>query len=340
MSLHNSQLATHNSQLNLTQLFEDFNQLKIIIIGDVMLDSYLWGKVERISPESPVPIVSVHKKEMRLGGAANVAMNVAALGATPILCSVIGNDEPSEKLFLLMEQYNMPTKGLIKSSDRKTTLKTRIISGSHHHLRVDEEINTDITDKESKLLVDAISGFISTKQAHAIIFEDYDKGVITPPLIEQVVRLAHQHSIPVIVDPKKKNFNHYTGVSLFKPNLKELREGMKNDMETVTLDELNKAVDALLLQQNMKAALVTLSDKGIYINYNGTKKIFPAHVRNVADVSGAGDTVVSVAALCEALQVAPEYMAVLCNMAGGIVCGQAGVVPINKQKLLEEFVSS
>lgn len=324
----------------LTKLFDDFNRLKVLIIGDVMLDSYLWGKVERISPESPVPIVSVNKKEVRLGGAANVAMNVAALGATPILCSVIGNDDSAEKLCRLMEQCNMSTKGLLKSGDRKTTLKTRIISGSHHHLRVDEEVSSDITGIESKLLIEIISNLITSEHAHAIIFEDYDKGVITPQLIEQVVALAHHYSIPVIVDPKKKNFNYYKEVSLFKPNLKELREGMKSDVENVTLEELNKAVDTLLSQQKIKAALVTLSDKGIYVNYMGTKKIFPAHVRNVADVSGAGDTVVSVAALCEALKVEPQNMAMLCNMAGGIVCEQAGVVPIDKQKLLEEAIAN
>ena len=324
----------------LTKLFQNFNQQKIIIIGDIMLDAYLWGKVERISPESPVPIVSVDKKEVRLGGAANVALNIAALGASPILCSVVGNDDAADTLHKLLQQFNMTAQGILKSKDRKTTIKTRVMSGSHHHIRVDEEITNPISENGTKLLIEKIKHIINQEKAHAIIFEDYDKGVITPFLIEQVVELATKNEIPVIVDPKKRNFNFYKNITLFKPNLKELREGTKNDLENITLEKLNETTTFLKAQQNIQGILLTLSEKGLYLNYKDVNKIFPAHVRNIADVSGAGDTVVSVAALCQALKVEPQYMAMLCNLAGGIVCENAGVVSIDKEKLLKEAIEN
>ncbi len=324
----------------LSKLFQDFNQQKIIIIGDIMLDSYVWGKVERISPESPVPIVSVSKKEVRLGGAANVAMNIAALGATPILCSVVGNDDAADTLHKLLLQFKMTAQGILKSKDRKTTVKTRIMSGSHHHVRVDEEITSPISENGTKLVIEKISNLITQEKVNAIIFEDYDKGVISSSLIEQVVAIANKNSIPVIVDPKKRNFSDYKGITLFKPNLKELREGTKNDFENITLEKLNETTTVLKEQQNIKGILLTLSEKGLYLNYNSVNKIFPAHIRNISDVSGAGDTVVSVAALCEALKVEPELMAMLCNLAGGIVCEYAGVVPIDKEKLLKEAIEN
>ncbi|MBL0103561.1 MAG: D-glycero-beta-D-manno-heptose-7-phosphate kinase [Bacteroidetes bacterium] len=321
---------------NLTELFNAFNKLNVLIIGDVMLDNYLWGKVERISPEAPVPIVSIQEKESRLGGAANVAINIRAMGANPILCSVIGNDVNGRSFIELMQQLDMSADGIFQSVDRKTTVKTRIIGNNHQMLRVDEEQEGEISVSERKQLLNRITNIISKKNIDVIIFEDYDKGIIGKTLIESINKIARQKGIPVAVDPKKKNFNFYKNVTLFKPNLKELREGMKIDLDKNHMEELSKAVHKLSDEHNIDTALITLSEKGVFFAHGKDDKLLPAHIRTIADVSGAGDTVISVAALCLALETDVELMATLANLAGGLVCEKIGVVPIEKQLLLEE----
>ena len=322
------------------KLFNSFNDLRVLIIGDVMIDSYMWGKVNRISPEAPVPIVAISKKENRLGGAANVALNIQAMGAVPILCSVIGVDKTGELFLELMRDKKLSQKGILKSRERITTVKTRIVGNNHHQMmRVDEEIEKDITTHETHQLIIRISHLLKSEKIDVIIFEDYDKGLITPPLIDKIVEIAKQKDIPTVVDPKKKNFNHYKNVSLFKPNLKELKEGLKTDFNHIKIKELHKAVDLFRTRQKIETALITLSEQGIYINNDLIKTLIPAHIRNIADVSGAGDTVVSVAALCTALNLSPTLTATLSNLAGGLVCESIGVVPINKNTLLKEALS-
>jgi rfaE bifunctional protein kinase chain/domain len=319
---------------SLEDIFEAFNQLKVLIIGDVMVDSYLWGKVDRISPEAPVPIVHVQKREKRLGGASNVAVNIQAMGATPVLCSVIGNDADGQDLLSLLQKNNLSAEGIIQSKSRTTTTKHRIISGSQHLLRIDSEVDFPINSEERVQLIHTIKDLALNCQV--IIFEDYDKGVITKRLIEEVVTFARQHQIPTVVDPKKRNFLSYTGVTLFKPNLKELREGLKLDFDSHQEEELQQAVSLLKEKLQLTSALVTLSEKGVYIDFAGEKHLLPAHIRQIADVSGAGDTVVSIAAVCLALQLSPLLIAGLANLGGGLVCEYLGAVPINKQSLLEE----
>ncbi|HRH65763.1 MAG TPA: bifunctional ADP-heptose synthase [Bacteroidia bacterium] len=321
---------------NINEIFSAFSKLNVLIIGDVMIDAYLWGKVDRISPEAPVPIVSISKKENRLGGAANVAINIQALGGTPVLCSVIGNDANGRLFIELLQQIDMPSEGILHSNDRPTTVKTRVIGNNHQMLRVDEERNEDISAFERKQLVARIENILSRKNIDVIIFEDYDKGVINKSLIESVVKKAKHLGIPVAVDPKKRNFSHYKNVTLFKPNLKELREGMKLDLEKGNLPEIQNAVRKLCTEFNIATALVTLSDRGVLIHNKDTEILIPAHLRNIADVSGAGDTVISVAAMCLALHTSPEFLASLANLAGGLVCEKVGVVPIEKQHLLDE----
>jgi rfaE bifunctional protein kinase chain/domain len=311
----------------------------VLIIGDVMIDNYVWGKVSRISPEAPVPVVSVVRKEQRLGGAANVALNVQALGATPILCSVIGPDSEGKHLLELMAEQKLSPRGILKSRDRITTVKTRVLGNSHQLLRVDEEIDSDITEAETEIFLKNISYLIDTQKIDVIIFEDYDKGLITEPLIRGVVRHAKKIGIPVVVDPKKKHFMAYQGATLFKPNLKELKEGLKNDFDHSSEKQLSKAVDALKTKLKIDLALITLSEHGIYIHGRHVKKRLPAHYRNISDVSGAGDTVVSVAALTLAAGLKPEMIAEISNIAGGLVCESVGVVPIDKEQLLEETLS-
>jgi rfaE bifunctional protein kinase chain/domain len=327
------------SAKEIKRIFDSFSKLRVLIIGDVMIDNYVWGKVSRISPEAPVPVVSVVRKEQRLGGAANVALNVQALGATPILCSVIGPDSEGKHLLELMAEQKLSPRGILKSRDRITTVKTRVLGNSHQLLRVDEEIDSDITEAETEIFLKNISYLIDTQKIDVIIFEDYDKGLITEPLIRGVVRHAKKIGIPVVVDPKKKHFMAYQGATLFKPNLKELKEGLKNDFDHSSEKQLSKAVDALKTKLKIDLALITLSEHGIYIHGRHVKKRLPAHYRNISDVSGAGDTVVSVAALTLAAGLKPEMIAEISNIAGGLVCESVGVVPIDKEQLLEETLS-
>jgi rfaE bifunctional protein kinase chain/domain len=318
------------------ETFKSFDELNVLIIGDVMVDSYMWGKVNRISPEAPVPIVTIESKERRLGGAANVALNIQAMGANPILCSVIGIDYDGQQFLELLKKQKLSQKGIMKSRTRITTNKTRVIGNNHQIVRVDEEDEADISIAETDQLLQLILFILQHDKIDVIIFEDYDKGLITPKLIKSVVDMAKKRNIPIAVDPKKKNFNHYKGVTLFKPNLKELREGLKFDFNGDNLKELQKAVSSFRVKQKINTALITLSEKGIHTNSRSVKETLPAHIRNIADVSGAGDTVISVAALCLALELHPVLTAALSNLAGGLVCEQVGVVPIEKSKLLEE----
>lgn len=324
---------------DLRKIFSDFNGVRVLIIGDAMIDSYIWGKVNRISPEAPVPIVTVHHKETRLGGAANVALNVQAMGATPILCSVIGSDLTGNQFTDLMAKQNLSLKAIVRSEKRTTTVKTRVIGNNHHLLRVDEEELTRINKNESNQLIEKVKFLIQHNEVDVVVFEDYDKGVIHADLIMKVVLEASKKKIPVAADPKKDNFQHYKNIALFKPNLKELKEGLKTEINIVEEAILSKVADELRSKLGIDNVLITLAEKGMFIAGKKIKKIIPAHIRSVADVSGAGDTVISVAALGLALKLDPLLMVELANIAGGLVCEKVGVVPIDKSHLLEESIS-
>jgi rfaE bifunctional protein kinase chain/domain len=320
-------------------LFNKFQSLNIMVIGDVMVDSYLWGKVERISPEAPVPVVSCHKKESRLGGAANVALNLKSLGAKPLMASAIGKDSVGESFLELMKKDHLPAELIIKDKSRKTTSKTRVISGSQQLLRVDEESNHFLDKRAEKELTDNILHCLDRDEMHAIIFQDYDKGVITLSLIEKVVKKAQKLNIPTLVDPKKRNFANFKGVSLFKPNFKEFAEGLKTDIDTGNIDSLILAGNKFLKKSLNQLLLLTLSDKGVFISNGRKYSHLPAHIRDISDVSGAGDTVISIAALCLAAGCNPSEIAALSNLAGGLVCEKVGVVPIEKKHFMEECLS-
>ena len=321
-------------------LFNSFNEKKIMIVGDVMLDIYMKGKVERISPEAPVPIVSVTETFSRLGGAANVAQNLKSLGTKPILCSIIGNDEKANELLRLMHEQNMITSGIVKSNERITTRKVRIISNNAQMLRVDTEDTFDLTDKEHDLLMTEIKNIINNEKIDGIILQDYNKGVLTENIIKETVALANERNIPVGVDPKKKNFLAYKNVTFFKPNLKELREGIGISSKDEGIDDIIKSVDALHEKLNCRYLMTTLSERGVLIKDYETNEChhIPAHLRKIADVSGAGDTVLSVAMLCLVCKQNAYNIAALSNLAGGLVCEELGVVPINKDRLKEESI--
>ncbi|MBL1279030.1 MAG: D-glycero-beta-D-manno-heptose-7-phosphate kinase [Fluviicola sp.] len=322
--------------MNVELLFEEFAKKKIAVLGDVMIDAYLRGKVTRISPEAPVPIIELTKSEDRLGGAANVALNLLALGATPILCAVIGKDEGGEKFKELLEKRHLSSEGIVQSEDRKTTIKTRVIGNNQHLLRIDDEETHAINNSQAKDVIDSINKLIENG-LDAIIIEDYNKGLLTPHVIEQVIALANENNVIVAVDPKKENFFAYKNVTLFKPNLKELKEGLNCEFDFAT--DRSSFEDAIVLMEeklNNEISFVTLSEHGVFIKKEDNKNYLPAHIRNIADVSGAGDTVISVATLCLTAGLPLKLVAEIANLSGGLVCELSGVVPIDKNLLMEE----
>ena len=320
--------------LSAEQIINSFTGVKVLVIGDVMVDRYIRGSVERISPEAPVPVVRVKGKDFRLGGAANVGLNLRALGAIPYVCSVIGKDEGGEEVLVRFREKGLPAEGLIESSARMTTVKSRVMSGHHHVVRIDEEDDKELAKEECDQLKSIIEKLLP--QCDVIIFEDYDKGVITPDLIQFVVEKAAELSIPTIVDPKRRNFYAYKGVTLFKPNLKELKEGLNRSIDKNNEEEIRQAVTETIQQLQCEGMLLTLSDAGVYIDLNEASHFIAAHYRDVADVSGAGDTVVSVAALCVAKGLPAHRIAALSNLAGGLVCEHLGVVPVDKDHFIKE----
>lgn len=324
------------SQQSFEEIFDKFNDLNVLIIGDVMVDAYIWGNIERMSPEAPVPVVSVTKKDFRLGGAANVALNIKAMGANPILCSMVGDDRDGSKFISRLKDREIEDEGIYNSPYRPTTVKTRVISDDKHIVRIDEESIASINDHEKTALLLNIDRLLP--QCQVVIFEDYDKGCITPEVIKYTVDLAKKHNIPTVVDPKKRNFLDYKEVSLFKPNLKELKEGLNIDFDVTDESALQNAVEQLIEKLQCIGAFITLSEHGVYISKENNQHHIPAHLRKIADVSGAGDTVISIAALCVAVGLSSYHIAALSNLGGGLVCEHVGVVTIDRSKLLQEAI--
>jgi len=332
----------HNEDIY-RKLFEDFNSMTVMVIGDVMVDSYLWGRVERISPEAPVPIVTLKTRENRMGGAANVARNLKAMGVRPLLCSVIGNDEKGDAFISLLKEESIDTEGIIRSESRITTTKFRIFGNNTQMIRVDEEMDDDLNEADLENLLERIVSILSKQKIDCIIFQDYNKGTLCPGLLKEVISEAGKLRIPVTVDPKKKNFEAFAGVTLFKPNLKELKDGMRIDVDLNDRSALIDSTQTLREKLNCEYVLTTLSEYGVMISSkleNEEKTIYiPAHRRSIADVSGAGDTVITVASLCLAMKCSPYEIAFISNLAGGLVCEEVGVVPVDKDKLLKEVLA-
>lgn len=326
----------------ISSFFDSVKTNKVLIVGDVMVDAYIWGRVERISPEAPVPVVTVSHRANMLGGAANVARNIKAMGAEPLLCSVVGDDQKGGEFLQLLIEESISSEGILCSKKRKTTVKFRVIGNNHQLIRVDEEDDKDLDQEEVSELLYRFEGLLNKNRFQVIIFQDYNKGVLTGQVIDRIISKAHGRGIPVAVDPKKRHFDAYCNIDLFKPNLKELIEGSKLDMPPQNMDDLKSVIITFQKQQNIDNMLVTLSEKGIYISSKeGDTCIahhIPAHLRTIADVSGAGDTVISVASLCLASQMPPFDMAAISNLAGGLVCEHVGVVPIKRERLIKEVL--
>jgi rfaE bifunctional protein kinase chain/domain len=324
------------ASIDFDNLFSQFSSIKIGVIGDVMLDTYWWGHVERISPEAPVPIVSLDKKEYRIGGAGNVALNLVSLGAKAAAFSVIGDDDDGAVLKGLLENNNIDTAYLQKSADRITTSKARIISRNQQMLRLDSETTKDLSAADEKQIIQSVKTYIEKEKPHVIIFEDYNKGVLTEKGIQAVINFCKKNNVFTAVDPKRKNFFSYKEVDIFKPNLIEVKSSLNLLIEKVNIETL-KQIHAQLSEKLVHhISFITLSEKGVFYQYNGQAKIISSHLRHIADVSGAGDTVIAVAALIYAITKDVQLMAEIANVAGGLVCEEVGTVAINKDRLLQE----
>ena len=318
------------------KLFESFVPLKTGVIGDVMLDTYIWGKVERISPEAPVPVVTLDHKEYRIGGAGNVALNCHSLGSQVFILSVTGDDTDGLLLEELFNENQIDTSYLVKSSKRITTNKTRIISRNQQMMRLDAEVTHDLDTKDEDDLLEKIISFIETEYPDIMIFEDYNKGVLTERIIHEAISLCREAGIVTAIDPKRKNFFSYQHADIFKPNLKEVKEALNllfDDVNKPLLENIHRELENML---HHHVSFITLSEKGIFYQQDEKSGIIPSHRRSIADVSGAGDTVIAVAALVYAATKNIHLMAEVANIAGGLVCEEVGTVAVDKEKLLNE----
>jgi D-glycero-beta-D-manno-heptose-7-phosphate kinase len=319
-------------------LFHQFSKLKVAVIGDAMLDTYWWGNVDRISPEAPVPVVAVSKKEQRIGGAGNVALNVCSLGAAVSMISVIGKDDDGAQLTKLLEQNSISTKYLVHSEYRITTNKIRIISRNQQMMRLDAELSIDMGKEDEDRLIYNLENYIAAESPDVLILEDYNKGVLTQTVIDKVISLCKKNKILSTVDPKRKNFFAYEGIDIFKPNLKEVKDGLNILTAPVELAALKDIHYALQDKLKHRVSLITLSEKGIFYQQDDKASIIPTHIRSIADVSGAGDTVIAVASLVYAASKDAKLMAEIANIAGGLVCEEVGTVAIDRKKLLDECI--
>ena len=323
---------------DIDSLFTSFTTTKIGVVGDIMLDTYWWGVVDRISPEAPVPIVSLQRKETRVGGAANVALNLRALGAPTTLFSVIGKDAEGAELASLLNKEGINTSYIHESETRVTTNKVRIMGRNQQMMRLDHEHTNDITAEQEAALLAGFYKYVDTENPSLIILEDYNKGVLTPNIITSVIDYCNEKGIPTAVDPKQKNFLAYKNCTLFKPNLKEVKEGLKITIGDITLQNMNKVHTVLNENLHNAISFITLSEHGVYFSDGQAQKLIPTHIRNISDVSGAGDTVIAVASLVYASSKNMLLAAEVSNIAGGMVCELVGTAPINKNDLAAEVV--
>jgi rfaE bifunctional protein kinase chain/domain len=318
------------------QLFTAFEHIKVGVIGDVMLDTYLWGHVERISPEAPVPVVTLDQRENRIGGAGNVALNLASLGARVTAFSVIGHDADGKELEKMLESSGIYTEYLTRSKTRITTNKARVMGRNQQMLRLDSETTTDLSPIEEDELLGQVRVYLEKEKPQVIIFEDYNKGILTERVIREAVALCHRHKVITAVDPKRKNFFSYTGVTIFKPNLKEVREGLNILLEDIKLPTLRHIHEQLVEKMQHTISFITLSEKGVFYQKGEEFRQISSHIRNIADVSGAGDTVIAVASLVYAATGNANLMAEVANIAGGLVCEEVGTAAISRELLLHE----
>ncbi len=325
------------SKERINSLFTEFKNQKIVVVGDLMLDRYIWGSVSKISPEAPVPVVEVERESHRFGGAANVVNNVKSLGAQVFPIGILGKDSGGELLTGLFKKEDISVEGLIYESQRNTTIKTRIIAHNQHVVRIDREVKSGVSKKTQDKILDILKDHLN--DADGLILEDYNKGLLTPRLIENIINLAREKEVKVLVDPKFDNFFAYKNSTLFKPNKKEIADKLGTKLKT--RKDVLKAGEKLQQRLNCEAVLITLGEKGmILIDRGGEPFTIPTKAVKVHDVSGAGDTVIATMAVLIATGANYREAAAISNYAAGVVCGEVGIVPIEYDNLLNIMIST
>lgn len=315
-------------------IFRAFSKKKVLVIGDVMIDHYIDGDVNRISPEAPLPIVDVTRRYNKLGGAANVALNLKELGAEVLLYSYVGKDKGGDDIVALMKQEGLNTKGILREESRQTTVKTRLFSRKQQLLRFDEEDRSPLKHSNETYFTDLLFSVIDRELPDVIVFQDYNKGVLGKKTINKVLQHAVNKDIPTVVDPKFSNFFEYIGCTVFKPNLKEAEKGLGITIDAENLDEIKAACKKITKELNNHTTVLTLGSKGIYVYSNSKGELSPSLSKKVYDVSGAGDTVAAVICIGVALNIPMSPIAELANIAAEQVCSEVGVVPVNKKALI------
>jgi len=323
------------TEQRLREITEKATGRRIIVFGDLMVDEYLWGEVTRISPEAPVPIVNISQEQVRFGGAANVAYNLLGLTAVPVLVGVIGKDRMGSIFREMLAEKQLPSDGIVETSDRPTTVKTRIIGNDQHIARVDKERTDPLSPELQQELFQRVLNIID--EVDAIIIQDYNKGVVQPNLVARIIDLANRRGKFVTVDPKFENFLSFKNVTVFKPNIKETEEALAVRIHDEA--ELIRAGKRLLKELNSQAVLITRGSKGMALfESDGQVTLVGTRARKVADVSGAGDTVIATLtyALCGSASV--KEAVYLSNFAAGLVCEEVGVVPVEQDKLVRSVL--
>ncbi|CAN5346607.1 hypothetical protein BH09GEM1_BH09GEM1_04240 [soil metagenome] len=317
------------SRERLVELLDRAQEKRILVVGDAMLDVYLSGDVERISPEAPVPVVRVRERKHALGGAANVAHNVMAIGATCHLIAAVGSDHAGEKVRSMLSALGVSESGLV-SVDRCTTQKTRILARAQQLVRVDEEDDADFADAEIGPLLDRVRS--SAEHADAVILEDYNKGVLSPEVIDETMRLARERSLPVVVDPKYRNFFRYRGATIFKPNVREFEAALG---AAVNIDH-PETLPATVVRLGVEHILLTLGHRGMALfSAHGEIARLPTHAREVYDVVGAGDTVTAYLASMLAAGASASEAATIANIAAGIEVGKLGAATVTPTEITD-----
>ena len=318
------------SEHTLKTLLDGFAGKKIGVVGDLMVDKYYWGAVHRVSPEAPVPVVEVESESTRFGGAANVANNIRSLGGTPYLVGLIGDDYPGSQFAEMVKGQGLDASGIIVDSNRPTTIKTRVIAAGQHVVRIDNESKRDCPADLEMRIIDAIRADL--KVVDGIIIEDYNKGVVTRNVIHAVVDAAHRAGIPVTVDPKFNNFFEYRGVTVFKPNRREVEDAMGERLKTPA--DVERIGWKLLQTLGAENVLLTRSEEGMTLfESKGEMTHIPTAADAVMDVSGAGDTVIATLTMALVAGAGIKEACALANCAGGVVVGSVGIVPILPDQL-------
>lgn len=313
------------------ELLKSFSGKRVLVIGDLMLDHYVRGKIDRISPEAPVPVLEVETEEYRLGGAANVALNLHALGAEVLTIGIHGADFAGERLRQLMQEQGLDISGLVLTPGRRTTLKTRMNAVNQQMLRIDYEDSSDLDESTGEQILNIFQGFLGS--IDALIIEDYNKGLLTKDLIHKIIALSSAGGIPVAVDPKHKNFFEYSKVSIFKPNYQELQKNLGIKLETEA--DVFREAEALRERLNCSYLVLTRGSHGLYIfDGKSVPRHIPTFARDVYDVSGAGDTVISVLSLAYASGADIVTAATIANHAAGVVCGKLGTATATVEEIL------